>query len=204
MRKSVLPFLIALIILACGSSATVIPTVDDNFIQTAIALTAVQANALTQNADQPTVSIDTGKWVITTDTSPIDDSQTVVLKLPAEERIQGWLDTFLPVLFIRCKEHEVDIYIYTGTASAVENDIDHSTIRLRFDSDPALTVKMNHSTDDEALFFQQEYLQSVVDAILTHEIMLFEFTPFNASPDNTTFDLRGVNEAVKPLQKACE
>ncbi|MBK9005371.1 MAG: hypothetical protein IPM31_00085 [Anaerolineae bacterium] len=148
MRKLAILSGIVFVILACGSfSSTAVPTMDTNLIQTAIAQTAVQANVLTQ-AVAPV-----GKWQITTEISPIDDSQTVTLKLPAEKEIQGWLDKFLPVLVFRCKEHKISVYVYTGTQSEVESNIDYSTVRVRFDKDEAMTLQLSHSTDGTAVFF---------------------------------------------------
>lgn len=201
MRKLALLFGIIFVILACGNFSTPVPTIDPNLIQTAIVQTAVQADALTQNANQTTTS--TGKWIIATETSPVDDSQTVVLKLNAEKQVQGWLDKFLPTLIIRCKERKIEVYVYTGTQSEVESDIDYSTVRVRFDKEQAMTLQLSHSTDGTALFFPLISLQNIVDTFHGHNSMLFEFTPFNAPPANTTFDLRGIDEAIKPLAKAC-
>lgn len=131
----------------------------------------------------------------------MDDSQTVVLRLRAEHEIQGWLDTFLPVLYVRCKEKKLNVYIATGTQTEVESDIDHSTVRIRFDKEQVVTEKMSHSTDGEALFFKDHL--TAFEVIYSFETMLFEFTPFNAPPVQTTFDLRGIKEAAAPLMEAC-
>ena len=144
----------------------------------------------------------TGNWQVTTDTSTIDDSQTVTLALDADSEIQGWLDKFLPTLIIRCKEHKIDVYIFTGTPTLVESETDISTVRVRFDKEDAQTLKMDNSTNGKSLFFQDP--QAILySGILTHKTMIFEFTPFNASPDNTSFDLHGINEAITPLKKSC-
>jgi type VI secretion system protein VasI len=174
---------------ACGTPVAVQPTVDINK-----SINATQTAA----AIIPTAS--TGKWKTEISTSAMDDSQTVVMKLPAENEIQGWLDPVLPVLFVRCKEHKLDVYVYTDTTE-VESDIDHSTVRIRFDKIEPGTLKMSHSSDDTALFFEDK--ESAFKLFLITSTMLFEFTPFNAPPVQATFDLRGFSEAVKPLAKAC-
>lgn len=131
----------------------------------------------------------------------MDDTQTIVAKLAAEQKIQGWLDEFLPVLIVRCKSRELDIYIHTGTQSEVEYNTDQTTVNLRFDDLPAIAVKTNHSTDGEALFFQE--VQDMFKILLMAKTMLFEFTPFNAAPAVTTFDVHGFKEAVEPMQQPC-
>jgi type VI secretion system protein VasI len=144
----------------------------------------------------------TGEWETRFSTSSFDDSQTVVVYLEAEREISGWLDTYTPVLVLRCKEREIDAYVDVGMQIEVEYGMtDSATTRIRFDKDRAETMVMNESTDGEALFFRNP--AAIIDTMTRHNEMVFGFTPFNASPVETTFDLRGLGEAIKPLRDAC-
>jgi len=144
----------------------------------------------------------TGKWTIKTSKSSLDDSTTVVLKLAAEKSITGWIDTYTPVIFLRCQEHETDAYVYVGMQANVESGMtDRATARVRFDKDPAIWIVMAESTDGKGLFFRDSV--STIRDMLEHEQMIFSFTPFNASPVETTFDLRGLDLVITPLQDAC-
>ncbi|NLF01660.1 MAG: DUF4352 domain-containing protein [Anaerolineales bacterium] len=144
----------------------------------------------------------TGKWHVQYGQSPFDDSRTVVLTLRAEEEVQGWLTSDTPVLVLRCQEHEVDAYIDVGTQQDVEyGETDVSTVRVRFDHGTAQTLKMGQSTDGEALFFRNP--ASIIDVMTHHDQMVFGFTPFNAPPAQTYFDLRGLADAIKPLREVC-
>jgi hypothetical protein len=143
-----------------------------------------------------------GKWETSFDTSALDDTRTVILRLIAEKEIKGWLTTYQPALILRCKERETNAYVVVGMQ--VDNDygeIDVSTARIRFDSDPAQTIKMGESTDGEALFFRDPI--PIIRTMVTHNQMVFEFSPFHAAPAETVFDLRGLSAAVTPLQNAC-
>jgi len=144
----------------------------------------------------------TGKWLVAVDKSSFDDSPTVVLSLAAENSVDGWLDTYLPSLILRCKEKEVEAYVKVGMETDVEYDTEHSTVRLRFDKDSATTEKLGHSTDGKALFFQSP--KSIINAMLAHDTLLFGFTPFNASPVETSFDLRGLKGVIGQLKQACQ
>ncbi|GER81114.1 conserved hypothetical protein [Candidatus Denitrolinea symbiosum] len=53
----------------------------------------------------------TGKWKVSTSESEFDNSTTVVLALKAENYIEAWLDTPLPVLILRCKEKKMEVYV---------------------------------------------------------------------------------------------
>jgi type VI secretion system protein VasI len=72
----------------------------------------------------------------------------------------------------------------------------------RFDKDPAHEFTMSHSTDGEALFFPDA--EAVIFRMMRHQTMLFRFTPFNSSPQETSFNLRGLGSVIKPLEKACD
>ena len=73
---------------------------------------------------------------------------------------------------------------------------------MRFDKEKAMKYHTSKSTDGEALFFGQSI--GLIKKMIGHATLLFEFVPFNSSPAMTTFDLRGLAEAVKPLREACE
>jgi len=52
-----------------------------------------------------------GKWRIRVDTSPLDDSQTVVGSLSADNEIKVGYRTDTPTLIVRYKEGELEAYI---------------------------------------------------------------------------------------------
>jgi type VI secretion system protein VasI len=144
-----------------------------------------------------------GKWQVSSDTSKIDDSKTVVLSLPSESAVSGWpATTHRPTLILRCQEKRTQAYITTGMAPNVEyGHSDEGRVTLRFDKEPAINVWAGKSTDGEALF-----LPSTIDRIRKmskSESMLFRFTPYHSSPQETEFDLRGLSFVLPYLQEAC-
>lgn len=142
------------------------------------------------------------KWMITKKTSPVDDSINVTAMLDAEGSISGWPGkTETPTLVIRCKEKRTEAYLITGMHPDVERGHDGASVTIRFDKEKAERKSLGKSTDGEALFFGKgvEFIQKA----LKHSSMLFEFTPYNSSPTRTTFDLSGIDDAVKPVKEAC-
>ncbi|WP_292978866.1 type VI secretion system-associated protein TagO [Nitrosomonas sp.] len=143
------------------------------------------------------------KWHVNKETSRIDDSTNVIVSLDSDTPISGWLGkTFTPSLVLRCKENKTELYIVTGMSPQVEYGTDGATITLRFDKEKATKYHTSKSTDGEALFFGQSI--GVIKKMLGHTTLLFQFIPFNSSPAMTTFDLRGIQEAVKPLRETCK
>ena len=141
------------------------------------------------------------KWKTTYTQSSFDDSQTVVVSLKAQSKIKGFLESSLPKLIFRCKEGSVEIYINVGMQQDVEYDFENSTVRIRYDKDPAFQTKMGHSTSGDALFFKNP--NEVLVEMVKHKTMVFGFTPFNASPVQTSFDLIQLREKIQPLVNAC-
>jgi type VI secretion system protein VasI len=123
--------------------------------------------------------------------------------LDAENDIEGLSGSVRPSLIVRCREHTKDVYIYTGMAPDVESgNLDGATIRTRFDKDPATSENTGLSTSRDSLFFLNT--EATIADLLKHEQMVFGFTPFGASPVEATFDLRGLSEAITPLNEACK
>lgn len=150
-----------------------------------------------------TVTTTVSKWRVTKKSSQIDDSTNVIVSLDADSSIFGWPGkTYKPSLILRCKEGKTDAYIVTGMSPQVEYGTDGATITLRFDKEKATRYQTSKSTDGEALFLSQSV--GLIKKMLQHSSLLFEFIPFNSSPVITTFDLRGLSEAVKPLRDTCK
>lgn len=142
-------------------------------------------------------------WRVKKETSRIDDSSNVIVSLDADTPISGWpRKTHTPSLILRCKEHKTEAYIVTGMSPQVEYGTDSATVTIRFDKEKATKYQTSKSTDGEALFFGQSV--GLIKKMLQHTTLLFQFVPFNSSPAMTTFDLRGLAEAVKPLMETCK
>jgi type VI secretion system protein VasI len=143
-----------------------------------------------------------GNWQVSTSQSEFDNSTTVALSLEAENYIEGWLTTTLPTLVLRCKERKMNVYVNVGTQSNVEyGRYGSATVRVRFDQNQAIEMIADESTDGDALFFRDPY--GMIIAMLRSKEMVFGFTPFNADPAVTTFDLRGLANVIAPLKQSC-
>jgi type VI secretion system protein VasI len=156
------------------------------------------------SAQDPARSLtSTCKWKVQTETSKIDDSKNVTLSLEAESVIHGWPSmTARPELEIRCKERKTEAYIITGMAPSVEYGFNIATVTFRLDRQPAFKVATSKSTDGEALFIPQA--ANFAKRLTAGETLLFEFIPFNSSGQLTTFDIRGLGEALKSIRAACK
>ena len=147
--------------------------------------------------------ISKGKWDLSYSVSPMDDSRTVVLKLDAENVIQGWPDnTELPYMIIRCKENKTELYIRTGMSAMPEYGLyNENTVRIRVDDNKPYKERWSESTDNEALFAPNAI--GLAKKLNKAERMLFEFTPYNSNSQLAEFDVRGLNYYLSEIADTC-
>jgi hypothetical protein len=173
-----------------------------------------------------TASPQTDKWKVATTKDQMNDRSIVTATLQAETPARGWLTTTVPTLVVRCKtppptdplvgiakrtpflpvQPGLDVYVVTGTAASVENAEGKHTIRVRFDGQLARQWNASESTNDTSLFLAPALtVQMVVTDqwLVTSKRMLFEFTPFKASPVIITFAVTGFDTHVDQVLAGC-
>jgi type VI secretion system protein VasI len=166
-------------------------------------LSCFDALAKTLGVSQPRVTAQpaargTGKWIVRTETSPIDDSKNVYLTLEANETISGMIGWERPSLVLRCKEKKPVAYIAWNVYLGLES----TSILTRLDNEPATTSTWSISTDNKAAFYGDEAMP-FIDTLAGHTRLLAQVTPYGEAPALVTFSLSGLNEAAKLLHKAC-
>ena len=147
--------------------------------------------------------IPNSKWTIHNSTSAMDDSDTVFLKLLAENSIKNWInDTSLPFLIIRCLENKTDVYINTGVSANPELGLyNQFTVRIRFDDKKAFKQRWSESTDGKAMFAPKPI--ALAREINKSSRMLFQFTPYNSDPQIVEFDVENVEDFLKEVASTC-
>ena len=141
-------------------------------------------------------------WKLEESASQMDGSNTVTLSLTAAEDIQGWLSKSRPVLFIRCKENKTELYVRTEQqAQPGSGSFNEYSVRIRLDEAKPATERWTGSTDGNALFAPNA--SKVAERLLKAKTMRFEFTPFNASPATSTFNVEGLDQHMPKLKAAC-
>lgn len=136
-----------------------------------------------------------GKWNVNVDRNPLDDSKTVVLVLEADEGKSRWGQ---PVgLVLRCKSNKTEVFIvwndYLGSKAFVTT---------RIGSEQAKKQEWSLSTNSKATFYSGNDI-TFIRKLLAADKFVAQVTPYNESPITAVFDVRGLSEAIKPLQDAC-
>lgn len=166
------------------------------------------ASAIQKEADRRAIddlgASDLANWDSTITKSKVDDSTTVVLVSRAKSMIAGRYGRGVrPALVLRCLENTTSMYINFGGhfMADIQN---YGRVTFRVDKRKAVVKSMVASTDSQALGFW--YGNSSIPFIKTlfgGSTLLIQATPFNESAVTFEIDIRGVEDAIAPLRKAC-
>jgi len=144
---------------------------------------------------EPTKIAGKGKWRVSVETNPVDDSKTVVLALRADSGKSKWGK---PVTLIaRCKSNTTELYIswndYLGR---------NGEVLTRVGSQDAVTKDWGLSTDSQATFHPRGTI-SFIKKMKEADKLVAQITPYNESPVTAVFDTAGLENAIKPLRETC-
>ncbi|MBL1320112.1 MAG: TonB C-terminal domain-containing protein [Methylophaga sp.] len=139
-----------------------------------------------------------GKWLVRTDVSPIDDSTNVYAELMSENIVGSGYRAQKASLVLRCSENVTNVYVrwndYLGLKS--------TSVLQRLDKEKATNHRWTLSSDNTATFVSGGYIR-YIKKLLGHKKLLLQLTPYNDNPVMAVFDLTGIDEAIKPIKKAC-
>lgn len=155
--------------------------------------------------ETPAISRATGGWSVDHSVSAMTDEATVVLSLESENMIPGRLrNTAGPAeLILRCMENTTTFFV-TMNNLFLSSTGGYGRVTYRIDAAPPKTVAMDASTDNEALgLWNGRRSIPVIREMMAGERMVVRLTPFNESPVEASFDIRGLAEAIAPLREAC-
>jgi type VI secretion system protein VasI len=144
----------------------------------------------------PAVPTGAGKWRVTIDTNPVDDSTVATALLEADEgESDGGEKT---TLVLRCRSNETELYITWGGFIGSKAP----QVLTRIGSAPPDTFEWAVSTNREGTFFPGDDI-AFIRRLLDANRLVARVTPYQESPITAVFDLRGIRAAVRPLQQTC-
>lgn len=143
---------------------------------------------------QPTSIAGKGKWQVSVDINPIDDSKTVTLILEADSGKDRWGNAVF--LVARCMSNSTDLYIGWNDYLGREADV-----LTRIGDDKAVTERWSLSTDKKATFHRKAI--PFLKQMLTSPKLVAQVTPYNESPVTAIFNTSGLENAIKPLRETC-
>ncbi|RCS25253.1 hypothetical protein DUT91_00010 [Phyllobacterium salinisoli] len=148
----------------------------------------------------------TGKWAVSTETSKITDTVDHFISLESDDAFPGKYGRSPQNarLLIRCMESKSTIYFNFGDHFLADIQ-GYGDITFRVDERKAEKRGFDESTDHSALgLWSGGTAIPFVKKLIGGKKLVVRATPYNESPITATFDLRGMDEAIKPLRAACK
>ncbi|MFD1199545.1 type VI secretion system-associated protein TagO [Brucella gallinifaecis] len=147
----------------------------------------------------------TGKWRSQTDVSKIADTADHYAALQSEDKLsKRFGGTGYAQIHMRCKENKTSAY-FTFADQFLSDIQNYGKITYRLDTDKAVTKGFNVSTDNTGLgLWSGGSAIPFLKSLEGHKQLVVRVTPFNQSAITVTFDIRGFDEAVKPIRSACK
>jgi type VI secretion system protein VasI len=101
-------------------------------------------------------------------------------------------------LILRCQSHQTEAYVnwseYLGS--------DDALVTSRLGGNPAESKAWSLSSDHEATFVPGNIPQ-FIQQLAAVDRYVVQVTPYNESPVTATFDVGGLQVAMRPLREAC-
>lgn len=144
------------------------------------------------------------EWIVNEQTSPIDDSKTVVLRTESMEPVMGRFGrNSRPSLILRCHENTTVMYLSFDEHHMADSQ-GYGRVTMRVDQQDAVRRDMLASTDHKALgLWNGGRSIPVIRTLLDADVLTVRVTPYSESPITVQFPVGGLEEAIVPLREAC-
>lgn len=137
-----------------------------------------------------------GKWIVSSENNPIDDSTTVTLFVRADSGNTKFDNS--TSMAVRCKTGEIEVYISWGHYLGSDNS--HNVL-VRVGKSKAEKSKWGLSTDRKGTFHPNP--KAFLKSMLAETSLVAQTIPYNESPVIAVFNIEGINNAVGKLKEAC-
>ena len=152
-----------------------------------------------------TSSTGTGKWMVTEETNPLDDSKTYVAILSEDEKRTGFMNKTVS-LILRCKSDTTEVYISWGDYLGDDGTSvysDYKNVIERLDSEQARTRKWSVSTNNTSTFAPENADIDLVMALDKADRYVVQTTPYGENPKTASFTLDGINGVAAKIAQTC-
>lgn len=147
--------------------------------------------------------VGTGRWRVRTETSKIDDSANVWLSVLSDEQTNCAYKSGVHSIHMACRENTTSLWINFGNCfmSSIQG---RGRVTYRLDSDKAKTHRFRESNDNMALgLWNGGSAIPFIKQMIGHDRLVVRATPFSDSTVTAEYEIAGLQEAIKPLRKAC-
>lgn len=147
----------------------------------------------------------TGKWRVREEISKLDDTANVSLTLTSSDKHPGKFGgSKESTIFIACRENTTSIYVSFADHFMSDN-AGGGEVTYRIDKKEAAKKSFRESSDNSVLgLWSGASAIPFIKGLVGGETLLLRAIPFSESAVTATFDIRGLENALKPLRTACK
>ncbi len=147
---------------------------------------------------------DKGKWRVQTEKSKFEDTKDVYLTLVSNDYMPNRFgQTSQAKLNLRCQENTTAFTIWFGGYHMADLQ-SYGHVDYRLDKGKASVWPMSESTSNQHLgLWSGSSSIPQIKKMLGKEELVIRATPFGENPVELTFDVSGLDEAIKPLREEC-
>lgn len=159
-----------------------------------------------QKPAQAEPQVDVGKkgWDVWKSQSKIDDSVSDLMMLLSDNIVNERAGTMgYGTIGIKCHQKTTTITFNAGEFFLVDDD-DYGRVTYRLDKEKAKTKRMDVTSDNKALgLWSNSETIPFIKEMFGHDKIIVQITPYQETPATMEFTIKGLEEAIKPLRKAC-
>ena len=162
-----------------------------------------ETDPFSQAVEKPAAPKNQTKWVSRAETSPLDDTINVYLRIESDEHIRGRSGSSGPMtMHVQCRENTTMFYVHFN--GLFMSDHRHGTVTYRLDDKPAQKRRFQESNNNKALgLWNGGSSIPFIKQMLGHKKMLVQGTPHSESAVMATFTIEGLEQEVEQLRKSC-
>lgn len=153
---------------------------------------------------EPQVDVEKKGWYVWKSQSKIDDSVSDLMMLLSDNIVNERAGKMgYGTIGIKCHQKTTTITFSAGELFLVDDD-DYGRVTYRLDKEKAKTKRMDVTTDNKALgLWSNSETIPFIKEMFGHDKMIVQITPYQETPATMEFTIKGLEEAIKPLRKAC-
>lgn len=149
-------------------------------------------------------------WSLFTVPSKWDDSVRYGIRLVSDNQIdEGVNDNKYGKILIFCVAQNTGLFFTIADLSTNTNDLlashgDVGFVRYRLDKEQAKTIEMDLGETERVIgFWSKEQSIPFIKEMFGHDKMLLAIDRSERGSTTLEFSIKGIEEAIKPLRKAC-
>ena len=148
--------------------------------------------------------VDAGRWSVRTETSKMTDTTNVFLRLDSNETIAGRFGgPGNGALWLRCRENTTAV-LFAFNNHFMSDIQGYGRIEYRLDKAKMAKIYAAASTDNKTLgLWRGARAIPFIKSMFGKDMLVLRATPFNGSRLTLSYDIRGLEQAIAPLRKAC-